>query len=198
MAAIPLQGIAASTMLFCAMESHHPHGAQAKAAPHGQGHAATAGHDHAKHGHQKASDASASSSSMSDANHACGVWKSHVGRRRSRLSKPVRRSHSCSLIRLHRRSRTSHRAPERASRRSFWPLARLRSPIRCTAEAVAARPFIAWGFHAFQSVGLCAAHHRRGGCCRRWRCPSANLRTAASVPRRSMSAGPMSAYASPG
>ena len=73
MAAIPLQGIAASTMLFCAMESHHPHETQAKVAPHWQAHSATAGHDHAKHGHQKASDESASSSSMSDANHACGV-----------------------------------------------------------------------------------------------------------------------------
>lgn len=72
MAAIPLQGIAASSMLFCAMESHHPHEAQA-AQEHGEKHLAPGGHDHSKQAHQKVSTESASSSSLPDANHACGV-----------------------------------------------------------------------------------------------------------------------------
>ena len=72
MAAIPLQGVAASSMLFCAMESHHPHEMQA-VLKHAAAHPATARHDHSTHGYQKALTESASSSSLPDASHVCGV-----------------------------------------------------------------------------------------------------------------------------
>lgn len=71
MATIPLQGMAASSMLLCAMKSHHGHGEQTVSVQ-GQAHSATAGHDHAKHGHAKASPESTSGKSMPDATHDCG------------------------------------------------------------------------------------------------------------------------------
>jgi hypothetical protein len=74
MAAVPLQGIAASSMLFCAMSEHHSQEAQAKPAHHGEGSTAS-GHDHAKHEHEKASTEQAKSKagSLPDSAHVCGV-----------------------------------------------------------------------------------------------------------------------------
>ena len=52
-AAIPLQGLAASSMLFCGMGGHHAPAQVAAAEPDidSRGSTASAGHDHSKHSH---------------------------------------------------------------------------------------------------------------------------------------------------
>lgn len=71
LAAIPLQGLAAASMLYCGMGAHP--GAQAQSA-------ATAQHDHSQHGHGVDRDASNSvdnvQQKLPDAAHKCGVCAS--------------------------------------------------------------------------------------------------------------------------
>lgn len=76
MAAVPLQGIAASSMVFCAMGSQHERAhAGGDAAPH-QASTATAtasGHDHAGHVRADAKVTKTAAGTLPDAGHACGV-----------------------------------------------------------------------------------------------------------------------------
>lgn len=72
MAIIPLQGMAASSMLLCAMNSHHGHGAQTLSEQ-DRDQLGTARHDHAKHSHEKASPGSVSGTSTPAASHDCGA-----------------------------------------------------------------------------------------------------------------------------
>lgn len=81
-AAIPLQGLAASSMLFCGMGGHHAPAqvASAQADPVSSADVAVAGHDHSKHSHaaegqaKKAGDAAGKK--LPDASHKCGVCAS--------------------------------------------------------------------------------------------------------------------------
>ena len=72
MVTIPLEGMAASSMLLCGLKTHHGHVEQTVSVQ-SQAHSATAGHDHAKHGHAKALPESTSGKSMPDATHDCGA-----------------------------------------------------------------------------------------------------------------------------
>lgn len=78
-AAIPLQGLAASSMLFCGMGLHHAHVA-AQADKSLSSSVASAGHDHSKHGH--ASDVQSKKTSdnagkkVPGAAHKCAVCAS--------------------------------------------------------------------------------------------------------------------------
>ena len=76
MFAIPLQGIAATTMLFCAGGPAHHH-AQLQSAPH---HASGAEHDHATHQHAQAKagdvDSPAATMQLPAQTHKCGVCAS--------------------------------------------------------------------------------------------------------------------------
>lgn len=71
-AAIPLQGLAAASMLFCGMGEHHAP-AQVAAAAGGQ-------HDHSKHSHaaevQVKKTADNTNKQLPDAAHTCGVCAS--------------------------------------------------------------------------------------------------------------------------
>ncbi len=71
MAAIPLQGLAAASMLYCGMGAHHD--AQAESA-------ATAQHDHSQHAHGVDGKASKGAGNVQqklpDAAHKCGVCAS--------------------------------------------------------------------------------------------------------------------------
>jgi hypothetical protein len=74
MAAVPLQGIAASSMLFCALDGHHSSPAHSTAAQHAKAQGVTsAAHDHGRHTHQKASLETAKAGSLPDTGHACGA-----------------------------------------------------------------------------------------------------------------------------
>jgi hypothetical protein len=83
MAAIPLQGVAAASMLFCGMGSHHAPSQQAslmKQAPVQVADKATGEHDHATHSHAAAEQvkktADTSGVKLPDALHKCGVCAS--------------------------------------------------------------------------------------------------------------------------
>ena len=80
-AAIPLQGLAASSMLFCGMGGHHApaQAAAAQADMDSRGNTASAGHDHSKHSHlgdvqvQKTDNAG---KKLPDPAHKCAVCAS--------------------------------------------------------------------------------------------------------------------------
>lgn len=82
MAAIPLQGLAASSMLYCGMGAHH--GAEAVVAtvhlPVSTESRATGRHEHSQHGHEAAVDgkkmADDVKQKLPDAAHKCGVCAS--------------------------------------------------------------------------------------------------------------------------
>jgi hypothetical protein len=82
LAAIPLQGLAASSMLFCGMGGHHAPSQVASAQAHlaSSGSSASVGHDHSKHSH--ASDVQAKKAAhnagkkLPDAAHKCAVCAS--------------------------------------------------------------------------------------------------------------------------
>ena len=82
MAAIPLQGLAAASMLYCGMGAHH--GAQAVLAtlhsPTSADSGATKRHDHSQHGHAAAGEgkkvADDVKQKLPDAAHKCGVCAS--------------------------------------------------------------------------------------------------------------------------
>ncbi|HSV50720.1 MAG TPA: hypothetical protein VLJ57_01285 [Burkholderiaceae bacterium] len=73
MAAIPLQGLAAASMLFCGMAAQHAPAQQSADQ-------ATAAHDHSKHSHVAAEQAQksvdTSGAKLPDASHKCGVCAS--------------------------------------------------------------------------------------------------------------------------
>ena len=76
LAAIPLQGLAAASMLFCGMGPLHGAKVQAQAVA-----VAVASHDHAAHGHADAAKADQgtqlqSQSQLPDSSHKCGVCAS--------------------------------------------------------------------------------------------------------------------------
>lgn len=72
LAAIPLQGFAAASMLFCGMgAAHHQAQVQVERQP-------TASHDHAQHGHgdavkEQAAQPADGQAQLPDASHKCGV-----------------------------------------------------------------------------------------------------------------------------
>lgn len=84
MAAIPLQGLAAASMLFCGMGAHHAPAQQIAAVKHMKAmqaaDGATGGHDHSKHGHaaaeQPEKSIDTSNTQLPDASHKCGVCAS--------------------------------------------------------------------------------------------------------------------------
>jgi hypothetical protein len=83
MAAIPLQGLAAASMLFCGMGAHHAPAQQAAAAPSvhaSHAESASGSHDHSKHSHDAEVQADktqdASGGKLPDASHKCGVCAS--------------------------------------------------------------------------------------------------------------------------
>lgn len=84
MAAIPLQGLAAASMLFCGMGAHHAPAQQVVAvtsvsAVH-VSNEATGEHDHSKHSHaaaeQPKKSVDTSGTKLPDASHKCGVCAS--------------------------------------------------------------------------------------------------------------------------
>lgn len=84
MAAIPLQGLAAASMLFCGMGAHHAPAQQAAAVKHMKAmqvaDGATGEHDHSKHSHaaaeQPKENVDTSGAKLPDASHKCGVCAS--------------------------------------------------------------------------------------------------------------------------
>lgn len=71
LAALPLQGFAAASMLFCGMDARHEAQAQVQTMP--------AGHDHAMHSHEhgvKAQKSADSGTQLPGASHSCGVCAS--------------------------------------------------------------------------------------------------------------------------
>jgi hypothetical protein len=83
MAAIPLQGLAAASMLFCGMGAHHAPSQQVgsmKQAPVHVADKATGEHDHSAHSHaapeQAKKSADTSTGKLPDASHKCGVCAS--------------------------------------------------------------------------------------------------------------------------
>jgi hypothetical protein len=83
MATIPLQGLAAVSMLFCGMGAHHAsseQGTEVSQAPALHVAAAAVAHEHANHSHAEAQPgntrADTSGAQLPDASHKCGVCAS--------------------------------------------------------------------------------------------------------------------------
>lgn len=70
---LPLQGLAATSMLFCGLGEHHARAAEAVAAVHDE----AGDHHGADHGHEQASsDTAASHGKLDELSHQCGLCAS--------------------------------------------------------------------------------------------------------------------------